>query len=332
MRAVLRVLLALTCMTGEIAAAASPEETYREAYERLNAEYDEFKVEEEASSPILRAFWDAADGLLSARGPKALTQVLPVDFLPLRQETMLVAVTWEQFGHLAVVENGKVVWSSSTDQSAPGCWRGAPGRPCSMTGIGIQSPGIGLLPAEPGGAPRFFVQADYAQFAGGTRGHQLSLWRWNGSKAEVFYTVDFVTGGDAAQGVVLVGDVLEITRKAFWSRLSVCGSCSGHQVRHRLRVTPTGIEHIGTDSLTPELDTVDELLVRLAENQATDDISTPEAAAMLKTSWHGNLFIMDPIVASNAACIAPDDNPALTFHFAPGPVARIAAIEPGRCG
>ena len=333
MRAFLCVLLAFVWLSDATAFAATPEETYRAAQDRLTAEYDGSDAEAEAPSPTLRAFWDAVDGLLSARGPKGLAQFMTVNTLPLRQGTMLVAADWEDFGHLAVIENGKVAWSSSTDQNAPGCWRGAHDRPCMMADIGVHPPDIGLLATGSDGAPRFFVQADYFQPAGGTRGHQLSLWRWTPGKAETFFTTDFVTGGDAAQGVAVAGNEVKITGKGYWLSFSVCGSCDGRQQTHRLRVTPTGVEDLGWTSLTPELDAVDLLLGRLADKHATDDIATPAAAALLKKSWHDTIFITDPpTIGDHSACLAPEDLPPLTFRFGPDPKAmRIVAVEPGPC-
>lgn len=328
---VLPVLLALFWLGGSAAFAATPEETYRAARDRLLAEYDGFDAEAEAPSPTLKAFWEAVDGLLAARGLKALTEFRTVDTLPLGPGTTLVEIDWEDFGHLAVIDNGKVAWTSSTDQSAPGCWRGAPERPCATSTGVLKPPAIGLLPPGNDGAPRFFVQADYFQPAGGTRGHQLALWRWKNGKAEAFFTTDFITGGDAPQGVALDGDELKITGKGLWFGFSVCGACDGRQVLHRLRVTPTGIEDLGTTSLTPELDAVDALLAHLTKNRTTDEIATPEAAALLKKNWQGTIFLIDPpVVGDHTVCMAPEDLPPLTFRFA-DKSQRIISVEPGKC-
>lgn len=272
----------------------------------------------------------AAAILLTLFGPGSLDTLAAspdeVQTVALGKDLQLVATNRERIGTLTILDHGKVRWTVSSDSAAPGCWRGAEERPCAAERIG-------LLPPDAGGAPRFYVQAIYAQEAGGTVGHQLSLWRWKNGEAETFYTTDFITGGDMRpQGVTVTGNELDLVGKSYWPNLSMCGGCAGRQIRHHLRITPTGAEYRGTDSLNPEVDAVDDLIGRLGENRATDNIATPEAAAILKKSWHGKLFASDPVVTDHAACIAPDDNPALTFRFAPSSTGlKITAIEPGRC-
>jgi hypothetical protein len=265
-------------------------------------------------------FWHEIDSKLAAHGPEGLAE--ETESLQLGDGIVAVVASNFEFGYLAVLDHGRVRWTAHADSAAPECWRGAYLRSCLPTQF-ISSQ-LGLLPAEAGGAPRFYVVADYYQQAGATRGHQLTLWRWKNGKAEAFYDTDFVTGGEAPQAVTVTGDKIEITGKGGWQHFSVCGGCHGRQIRYDIRVTPTGIEHLGTVVLVPELDTVDELL------GGNDAVATPEAVAVLKKSWHGNLFAMDPVVADHSVCVAPDDNPALTFRFGEDP-ARIVAIEPGPC-
>ncbi len=265
--------------------------------------------------------------MLAARGPnwqdaeKPDNRYLDVQTAALGKDIVAVSASIDWLGHLAILDQGKLRWSTSTDPSAPGCWRGAPERPCAGTAIGP-------LSATSGGGPRFYVVADYAQVAGGTRGHQLSLWQWKDGKAELFYQNDFATAGDAPQGATVSGDEINITSKWRWSNISVCGACEGRQLVHQVRVTATGTQDLGLTSLTPELDAIDALL----NKYPTKDIATPQIAALLKKSWHGNIFIIDPpVVGEHSACVAPEDLPALTFRFSPGPAKRITAIDPGPC-
>jgi hypothetical protein len=320
---ILAFLLGLAGL-GSAALAASPEEAYRAAHDRVDTEFDGGDYESFAPSPALKAFWDSVDAVLAAEGAaglSALAETGPlVDVMTMKvtDDATLVAVNWDQFGHLALLDHGALRWSSGNL-----CLLA---RPCAVTHFAA-------LPPAADGAARFYVEAAYAQAAGATRGNQLSLWRWKDGEMEAFSRTDFATGGDAPQGVALAGDKLEITGKGFWSHFMVCGACDGRQEQHLLRVTPTGVVDLGMITLTPELDALDALLGRLADNSPTDDIAAPEAAALLKKSWHGNLFFMDPEVADNTTCIAPADLPPLTFHFAAGPKAmRITAIEPGHCG
>jgi hypothetical protein len=333
LRLFLYALLALAWLGGGIASAASPEEAYRAAHQHLNEEFDGFDAEREAPSPTVKTFWESVDALFSARGPDWQSAEAPdhryliLQTQSLGEDLLAVSAVIDQFGHLAVLDHGKVRWSTTTDPAVPGCWRGAPERPCATI-----DNGLGLLPADESGAPRFYVVAGYAQDAGATRGFQLSLWRWKDGRAQPFHTTDFVMGGEEEhQGVSVAGNEIGITGKSHWLNFSVCGACYGRQQVHRLRVTPTGVTDLGIVSVRPELDSVDTLLGRLKTDQNTDSVATPEVAALVKKSWHGNLFAMDPVSTGDTACIAPDDNPPLTFHFAPGPTPRITAVEPRTC-
>lgn len=265
-----------------------------------------------ASASDEEDFWQEMDRKLAAHGPEGF------DTLSLGDSLLLATASNEEFGYLAVLDHGKARWSAHADPDAPACWRSTYERACQATSFG-------LLPAEAGGTTRFYIVADYYQAAGATRGHQLSFWRWKNGKAEAFYTTDFVTGGDAPQGVTVAGTEVAITGKGFWQHFSVCGACDGRQQSRHLRITPTGVEDLGVASLTPELDIIDALL------GGAENLATPETAAMLKTSWHGNIFIIDPpVIGAHSVCLAPKDLPALTFRFAPDSK-RIIAIEPGSC-
>jgi hypothetical protein len=261
-------------------------------------------------------FWHEMDAKLAAQGPKDLAE--ETESLQLGEGVLAVAASDPRFGYLAILDHGNLRWTAHADPASPDCWRGAFERPCSATKIAA-------LPGEADGISRFYVVADYFQEAGATRGHQLSLWRWKSGKAQAFYTTDFITGGDAPQGVTLRGDEIEITGKGFWRNFSVCGACDGRQQTRRLRVSSAGVQDLGTASLFPGLDAVDALL---GGNQ---EVATPDVAARLKKSWHGTIFIVDPPrFGDHSACLAPEDLPALTFRFNADST-RIVSIEPGAC-
>ena len=304
---------------GGAAMAATPKEALQTAYVKVQAVIDQQDSDNAATSADLVDFWKAVDGVLVAEGPGALAESNTVELktLPLSDGSRLFAVNLEQLGHLVLIDHGAVRWSSIELCQFP--------RACFIADFG-------LLPVATDGALRFYIDGEYAQMAGATRGRQLSFWRWKDGAMETFHRTDYAIAAEAPDGATVTGDQATIASKGSWLHFSVCGACNGRQMQHRLRVTPSGVEDLGTVSLRPELDVVDNLLGRLANDQPTADIATPETAALLKKSWHGNLFAMDPVVADHMACIAPDDNPALTFRFAPGAKAmKIIAIEPGKC-
>lgn len=319
MRPLLAAFLALAWLGGA-ARAATPDETLRAAYQNVQPVLDSQDDEGSASSPALTDFWKAVDGVLASEGLDALVKSdapIEIKTLPLNDGSQLVGINLEQLGHLVLLDRRAVLWSSADlCQSTRACF----------------TTHLGLLPAGADGAQRFYVEAEYAQMAGATRGRQLSLRRWHDGKMETFYHTDFATAADAPDGAKVAGEEATITSKGFWSNFSVCGACDGRQQVHRVRITPSGVQDLGLTSLTPKLDTIDELLGRLAANQPTGDIATQQAAAALKSAWHGNIFLSDrPIVSSDAVCMEPEDVPAMTFRFAPDST-RIIAVEPGRCG
>jgi hypothetical protein len=50
----------------------------------------------------------------------------------------------------------------------------------------------------------------------------------------------------------------------------------------RLQITPTGIVDLGKTSTTPELDLIDELFWRLANNKPTAELAAPEVSRLLR--------------------------------------------------
>lgn len=145
---------------------------------------------------------------------------------------------------------------------------------------------IGALPNDATGAQRFYVKADYPQPAGCTRGSQLSIWRWTGQGAEPLYATSYaIYCDDPDQGARLHGDVFRIRQKGFFKVLFACGACAGRQLEHRIQITPSGISDLGTTSLTPELDLVDELYARIKAGQNGGDLIAAPAFQEMRQSW-----------------------------------------------
>lgn len=212
----------------------------------------------------------------------------------------LVAQSSEETGTVFVVglRDGKpgLLWSINTAEPQQldrrgllAAWRvDRSGNACGKaTGYNFARCGplyaeVGLLTPTATGEPRFYIDAGYAQAAGATIGHQTSVWRWDGTIANLLWIdthlvmIDQKTGNSFSDGVLTIGEKVEF--RSFFS----CGSCEGRQMLHRLRVTPSGIEDLGKTSTTPELDLIDELFWRLAHGKETSDIASPQVSHLLK--------------------------------------------------
>jgi hypothetical protein len=161
------------------------------------------------------------------------------------------------------------------------CWAPSDGhdRPCFPRMSGA-------LPTDASGAPRFYVSAGYAQAAGCTAGAQLTIWRWTGQVAEPIYANTYSTYCDGTdQGAQLRGDTFRVREKGSFKVLLACGACAGRQLEHRIQITRSGVADLGTTSLTPQLDLVDELFARIKAGQDPGDLIDAPAFAKLRQYW-----------------------------------------------
>jgi hypothetical protein len=221
-----------------------------------------------------------------------LDPTLKVVATDLRQGTTLISTDQGNIGHVVIVtrQAGRLpeLWRIDANLPAQGpsteelhCWRPMAGiRPCA-------SQVIGSLPPDARGRPRFYIQAGYAQEAGGTRGAQLSVWLWDGRAATPLYVSSYATGGEAeGQGATVDGDDIRIGRKDHFVTLDPCGACDGRQVVHRLKVMPDDhLEDLGTVSLTPELDLVDEIYTDIREGRMAQQLASQPVLALMRRSW-----------------------------------------------
>lgn len=270
-------------------------------------DFDETSYEHSAElEALVRSEWRSLEQYLTRRLSKegktrraeryaALIDDLDSDLdsftVPLSKSSTLVAVNQGYIGHLMIFTrgtNGVVrLWhidaqaqSAATPKHALDCWTTDADRPCFVHAIKS-------FPVDAGGAPRFYIEAGYAQVMGGTRGSQLSVWRWDGRSAvplsvSAYASVDDATG----QAVSVDGDELSIVAKdrfnAFWS----CGSCDGRKIRHLLRVTPDDrVVDLGSTSVIPELDLVDEIYTDIRDNKPTGMLVSASALAVMQRSW-----------------------------------------------
>jgi hypothetical protein len=260
-----------------------------------------------AGRPLPRAAPAYAEAL-SELGPRPSTTLTQLD-----PRTTIISVGDAGIGHVMIFTQARDhidVWHIDTAAPKTGegfaalsCWTplGDRGRPCSPNAIGV-------LPDNAAGAHRFYVNAGYAQAAGGTRGSQLSIWRWNGHAAEPLYVESYVTGGDApAEGASVAGDVIRIGKKARYQTLDPCGACDGSQQVERLAVTADDhIDNLGTVSLTPELDLLDQIYTRVRQNQDVGELASQAALTVIERSWQPmigrevhNLFINEAETATH---------------------------------
>jgi hypothetical protein len=224
----------------------------------------------------------------------ALDPTIQVVAVDLQSGTTLISTVRTGIGHVVIVTRQGTkppqLWdivatlpAQVPDAYQLGCWRPMPGvRPC-------YTQHIGLLPNDASGAPRFYIEAGYAQVAGATTGHQLSIWRWNGEVATPLYVTSFAGIGDAPQeGVHVAGDTIRIVQKDQWTVLDPCGACDGRQVAQLLRLTSRGVSDEGTVSLTPELDLVDAIYTKFRLGQAADALATPAVLQFMRQLWVSN--------------------------------------------
>jgi len=141
---------------------------------------------------------------------------------------------------------------------------------------------VGALPSDAEGRPRFYVDAGYAQSAGATIGKQTSVWRWDGDTARLLWIGLHAVMVEQNLGIEFADGVLTVGEKEQFRSFFGCGSCEARQVAHRLRITPTAVQDLGTFSATPELDLVDELFWRLANGRQTADIASEQVSRFLK--------------------------------------------------
>ncbi len=213
--------------------------------------------------------------------------------LKLGTETTLISTNENAIGQVLIAVGGPgrppELWRMDMHVPEDGpyaeqlrCWQAlARIRPCAAVHIDALSP-------DAQARPRFYIDAEYAQPAGATRGRQLSVWRWDGRTAIPLYVASYTIGGDAEnQGVTAEGEVLRIGGKGFYQALSPCGACDGRETVQRLELTASDrIEDLGTTSLTPELDLIDTLYTRVKNRRPTGNLASPEALTVIEETWN----------------------------------------------
>lgn len=220
----------------------------------------------------------------------ALDPNLRIVTLTLGAETTLVSTAEGAIGQVLIAAGGPgrppEFWRMDMHVPETGpysqqlrCWQAAAGiHPC----VALH---IGSVTSDAQGRSRFYIEAEYAQPFGATRGHQLSVWLWDGHVATPLYVTSYNIYSDADnQGVTAEGNVLRIGAKGSYRTLWDC--CGGRQLVRRIKLNESDrVEELGTTSLTPEMDLIDTLYTRVKSRQPAGDLASPAAMSVIEGSW-----------------------------------------------
>ncbi len=293
--------LALTWCAPALADTADIETGYRQAVERVQKHSSDYWLDDEPQSAhalgsawTLLAEWTAA--YLNEHPdatPKRLKRAAPggdLDALPLGPRTMLVSATvGNAFGTLFIVDGSdgafRPVWSirdragreafpllgAWTARAAKETCRKAAGDPnwlrCGSLG-GVPK----RLPDDAQGHPRFYIEAGYAEVAGNTEAEQLSFWTWKGGKAEPQFVTTFGTNIDD-EPTRFDGGLLKVRVAEDYRMIAPWWDHLDRELDWTFRVGPEGFEDLGKTPVAPEVDVVDEILVRAAHRLPADDLA-----------------------------------------------------------
>lgn len=225
--------------------------------------------------------------------PKRLKRAAPggdLDALPLGPRTMLVsAAVGSAFGTLFIVDgsDGRFhpAWSirdragreafplldAWTARAARETCRKAAGDPdwlrCGSLGGAPKR-----LPDDAQGHPRFYIEAGYAEVAGNAVAEQLSFWTWKDGKAEPQFVTTFGTNIDD-EPTRFDGGLLKVRAAEDYRVIAPWWDHLDRELDWTFRVGPEGIEDLGKTPIAPEVDVVDEILVRAAHRLPADDLA-----------------------------------------------------------
>ena len=142
-----------------------------------------------------------------------------------------------------------------------------------------------LLPSDSNNHPRFAIDANYSQGMGATIAKQTSIWTWNAGAqhADLLWDTWYDFMIDQPNGTTFDRDssTLIIGEKGYFRSTFDCGECITRPLEHRVLLTATGIDDLGTRSLVPELEAIDNLFWRIAHHQPTAAIASPQVVRTL---------------------------------------------------
>ena len=249
------------------------------------------------------AAWLDARGLRSLDDLKSMFFELEsdkVDYVALNDTTFLLTAPGPIGNVFIVTKRGGhfyLAWSIAQPQQGSGrqagvlaAWRAENARHGRRgpywAASGPVHPGLGKLPSDVHGHPRFYIDGIYAQSAGGTVGAQTTLWLWDGSTARPLLAREYTLMIDSSAGTRLEGDLLKVQQKKFFRSFFSCGACEERQTDWIVRITPEGLKVLGEKVVTPELDAVDELFYRIIHGRPVSELGSPAALATAERIVH----------------------------------------------
>jgi hypothetical protein len=138
------------------------------------------------------------------------------------------------------------------------------------------------LPKTSTGHLRFYLDATTNPWAGGTYSKELSVWEWTGKEAVQQFISPYSVSVNSSQGVKLAGSLLKVSLKEELKTFSSCGMCREPEATWNLRITPTGVEDLGTDFLQPEYKFIDALLFRIQKRKTVRGMASDRVAKALE--------------------------------------------------
>lgn len=148
--------------------------------------------------------------------------------------------------------------------------------------------GVRLLAPDASGAPRFAVDAEPMGFLvmGCTQAFQLSLWRWDGARAQpllmkCYHQSICAEEADHVPSKAWLANGVRIPVKASTQTMFPFGSATEPQAIWTISVNPDGVEDLGEKWSEPDLQFVDGALARLLRKEDTADSIDPYVAAAL---------------------------------------------------
>jgi hypothetical protein len=216
------------------------------------------------------------------------------DFIALDPTTFVVATPGE-FGNFFIVtrKDGhyRVAWNIANPLPVHGkqaqvlaAWRpeNARDQRRDVLTAGPVEAGLSSLPPDAKGRPRFYLDGTYSEPAGIVVPAQISIWVWDGSKAQPLFARRYGVDIEQDVGTRLEGSLLKVRDQGYFRTFSASCDCEVRPFDWTLRIAPVGVEDLGEKSLVPELDAVDELYDRLIHGKPTGEIASPEAIKVAK--------------------------------------------------
>lgn len=302
------------------------------------------------SEEALERFWSLVEAraLAAARATPANVQKalggldpdLTTDVEQLGNGLTLITADYMEFGTVFLMKgdgaNSQVLWdirhlspddlarypalSAWTARAAlDGCRRrGIDG---VMGSCGPIHAGGGALPPDDHGDARFYLDATYAQDAGGTLGGQLSIWSWDGTRMRMSLAKDYLFFIDSPR-TRHQDDLLIVREKKEFHSFFGCDGCRGRDIDWTIRIDPKGVTDLGETNTRPELDLLDRAIVRLHHHRSVASLADRRAIPALRAlaqSLDGPSMLVDDELRHTAQgtdlCFATDGTDLYVLSF-----------------